>query len=138
MQELTKVGPNSLGETMVANLLDHKGRTTRSFPAQWAFGTICAAVVPTRGLDDPRTPRPAPFWPRWRKAAAARNTFKGLRGGTSSGQSVLMPFDPLEQLNGALARANPQKAEPRSCMVLGLKPMGKLITLDKYLSVRQN
>ena len=23
-------------------------------------------------------------------------------------------------------------------MVLGLKPMGKLITLDKYLSVRQN
>ena len=23
-------------------------------------------------------------------------------------------------------------------MVLGLKPMGKLITLDKYISVRQN
>ena len=23
-------------------------------------------------------------------------------------------------------------------MVLGLKPMGKLITLDKYLSVKQN
>ena len=49
-----------------------------------------------------------------------------------------MPSDPLEQLNGALARVNSQKAEPRSCMVLGLKPMGKLITLDKYLSVRQN
>ena len=49
-----------------------------------------------------------------------------------------MPFDPLEQLNGALARANPQKAEPRSCMVLELKPMGKLITLDKYLNVRLN
>ena len=49
-----------------------------------------------------------------------------------------MPSDPLEQLNGVLARANPQKAEPRSCMVLGLKPMGKLITLDKYLSVGQN
>ena len=27
---------------------------------------------------------------------------------------------------------------PRSCMVLGFKPMRKLITLDKYLSVRQN
>ena len=67
-----------------------------------------------------------------------RNTFKGLRGGTSSGRSVLVPSDPLEQLNGALARANPQKAEAKSCMVLGLKPMGKLITLDKYLSVRQN
>ena len=51
---------------------------------------------------------------------------------------VLVSSDPLEQLNGALVRANPQKAEPRSCMVLGLKPIGKLITLDKYLSVRQN
>ena len=50
----------------------------------------------------------------------------------------MVSSDPLEQLNGALARANPQKAEPRSCMVLGLKPIGKLITLDKYLSVRQN
>ena len=49
-----------------------------------------------------------------------------------------MPSDPLEQLNGALARANLQKAELRSCMVLGLKPMGKLITLDKYLGVRLN
>ena len=28
--------------------------------------------------------------------------------------------------------------KPGSCMVLGLKPMEKLITLDKYLSVRQN
>ena len=49
-----------------------------------------------------------------------------------------MPSDLLEQLNGALARANPQKEEPRSCMVLRLKPMEKLITLDKYLSVRLN
>ena len=49
-----------------------------------------------------------------------------------------MPSDPLEQLNGALARANLAKAEPMSCIVLGLKLMGKLITLDKYLSVRQN
>ena len=50
----------------------------------------------------------------------------------------MVPSDPLEQLNGALAKANPHKAEPRSCMVLELKPMGKLITLDKYLSVRLN
>ena len=49
-----------------------------------------------------------------------------------------MPSDPLEQLNGALARVNPQKAEPRSCMVLRLKLMEKLITLDKYLSVILN
>ena len=69
---------------------------------------------------------------------AARNTFKGLRDGNSSGRLVLVPSNSLEQLNGALARANPQKTEPRSCMVLELKPMGKLITRDKYLSVRQN
>ena len=41
-------------------------------------------------------------------------------------------------LNRALVMTSPRKTEPRSCMVLGLKPMGKLTTLDKYLSVRQN
>ena len=93
---------------------------------------------PHQGPDDPRISRPTPFGPRLRKATTARNTFKGLHGGTSSRRLVLVPSDPLEQLNGALARANPQKAESRTCMVLGLKPMRKLITLEKYLSVRQN
>ena len=63
---------------------------------------------------------------------------KGLHDGSSSWKLVLVPSNSLEQLNGALVRANPQKAEPRSCIVLGLKPMVKLITRDKYLSVRQN
>ena len=76
--------------------------------------------------------------PRLRKAAAARSTSRGLCGGTSSGRLVFVPSDPLEQLIGALVMASPRKAEPRSCIVLGLKPMGKLITLDKYLSVRLN
>ena len=49
-----------------------------------------------------------------------------------------MPSDPLERLNGASVMASPQKAEPRSCIVLRLKPMGKLITLNKYLNVRMN
>ena len=93
---------------------------------------------PTQGPDDLRISRPTPFEPRLRKVSPARNTFKGLCGKTSSGRLVLVPSDPLEQLNGALARANPQKAEPRSCMVLRLKPIGKLITLDKYLNVRLN
>ena len=82
-----------------------------------------------QGLDDLRISRPSPFGPQLRKAVAARNTFKGLRDRTSFGRLVLVPSDPLEQLNGALVRANPQKAEPRSCMVLGLKPMGKLRAL---------
>ena len=50
----------------------------------------------------------------------------------------MVPSNSLEQLNGALARVNPQKIEPRSRMVLGLKLMEKLITRDKYLNVRQN
>ena len=97
---------------------------------------------PHQGPDDPRTSRAVPFRPRWRKAAAARNAFKGLRDWlrdrNSFGRLVLVPSNSLKQLNRALAIAKPQKAEPRSCMVLGLRPMGKLITHNKYLNVRQN
>ena len=137
MQWLVKAGPNSLGEAMVASLLYHKGRTTRRFTAQRASGTICVALTPTKG-QTPANLMAGPFGPRLRKAAATRSTSRGLCGGTSSGRLVLVPSDPLEQLNGALVMASPRKAEPRSCTVLGLKPMGKLITLDKYLSVRLN
>ena len=91
---------------------------------------------PHQGPDDSRTSQAAPVGPRWRKKAAARNAFKGLRGGNSFWRSVLVPSNSLEQSNGALAWANPQETKPRSCIVLGLKPMGKLITFDNYLSVR--
>ena len=137
MQWLIKAGLNSLAEALVASLLYHKGRTTRRFTAQQASGTMCMALAPTRG-QTPTNLVAGPFGPRLRKAAATRSTSRGLRGGTSSGRLVLVPSDSLEQLNGALAMASPRKTEPRSCTVLGLKPMGKLITLDKYLSVRLN
>ena len=88
--------------------------------------------------SDPREPRGRPLWARLRKVAAARGTSKGLRGGTCSGRLVFVPSDPLEKLNGALVITSPRKAEPRFCTVLELKPMGKLITLNKYLSVRLN
>ena len=91
---------------MVANLLGHKRRTARRFPAQRASGTICMALAPTRG-QTPANLEATSLGPRLRKAAAARSTSRGLRGGTSSGRLVLAPFDPLEQLNGALAMANP-------------------------------
>ena len=122
---------------MVASLLCHKRRTARWFTVQRASGTMCVAFAPIRG-QTPTNLKADPFRPRLRKAAAAQSTSRGLRGGTSSERLVLVPSDPLEQLDRTLARANPQKAEPRSCIVLGLKPMGKLITLDKYLSVRLN
>ena len=121
----------------MASLLCHKRRIVRGFTAQWASSTMCVALTPTRG-QTPVNLEAGPFRPRLRKAAAARGTSKGLRGRTCSGRLVLVPSDPLEQLNGAVARVNPQMVEPKSCMVLRLKPMGKLITLNKYLSVRQN
>ena len=122
---------------MVANLLYHRGRTASRFTAQLAPDTMCIALAPSRG-QTPANLVAGPFGPRLRKAAAVRSTSRGLHGRTSSGRLVLVPSDPLERFNGALATASPQKAEPRSCTVLGLKPMGKLITLNKYLSVRLN
>ena len=121
----------------MASLLCHKRRTTRRFTAQRASGTMCVALVPTKG-QTPVNLEAGPFRPRLRKAAAARGTSKGLRGRTCSGRLVFVPSNPLKQLNGALVIASPRKAEPRFCTVLELKPMRKLITLDKYLSVRLN
>ena len=79
---------------------------------------MCVAFAPIRG-QTPTNLKADPFRPRLRKAAAAQSTSRGLYGGTSFGRLVFVPSDPLEQLNGALARANPEKAEPMSCMVLG-------------------
>ena len=99
---------------------------------------LCAWPSSPPGVRPPRILMLTPFEPRLRKAAAARRISRGLRGGTSLRRLVFVPSDPPEQLNGALVMASPQKAEPRSCMVLGLKPREKLITLDKCLSVRLN
>ena len=120
---------------MVTNLLYHRGRTARRFIAQWAPSTMCVALAPSRG-QTPTNLVAGPFGPRLRKAAATRSTSRGLCGGTSSGRLVLVPSDPLERFNWALATASPRKAEPRFYTVLRLKPVGKLITLDTYLSVR--
>ena len=121
----------------MASLLCHKRRTAKRFTAQRAFGIMCVALAPTRG-QTPSNLVAGPFGPRFRKAAAARSISRGLRGGISSRRLVFVPSDPLKQLNGALVMASPRKAEPRSCKVLGLKLMRKLITLDKYLSIRLN
>ena len=137
MQQFVKAGSSPLGEVMVASLLYHKERTARWFIAQWASDTMCMALTPTKGQTLTNL-MASPFGPQLRKVAATRSTSKGLRGGTSSRRLVLVPSDPLERLNGVLAMTSHRKAEPRSCIVLGLKPMGKLITFDKYLSVKLN
>ena len=70
---------------MVASLLYHKGRTARWFTAQWAFGTMCMVLAPTRG-QTPTNLVAGPVGPRLRKVAAARSTSRGIRSGTSSGR----------------------------------------------------
>ena len=122
---------------MVVSLLYNKGRTAKWFTAQQASGIMCVALAPTRG-QTPANLVAGPIGPRLREVAAARSNSRGLHGGTSSGRQVRISSDPLERLNGVLATMSSRKTESRSCMVLELKPMGKLITLDKYLSVRQN
>ena len=122
---------------MVASLLYHERRTTRWFTAQWASDIMCVALAPTTG-QTPTNLVASPVGPRLREMATVQSNSRGLRNGTSFERWGWISSDPLEWLNGVLATTSPRKTKPRSCMVLGLKPMGKLTTLDKYLSVRQN
>ena len=85
MQWLVKVGSSPLGEVMVASLLYHMGRTARQFTAQWASGTICMALAPTRG-QTPANLVAGLVGPQLREVAAVRSNSRGLRGGTSSGR----------------------------------------------------
>ena len=137
MQRFVKAGSSPLREVMVVSLLYHKGRTARWFTAQRAFDIMCVALALTRGQTLMNLVA-GPIGPRLREVAAAWCNSRGLRGGTSSGRKVWISSGPLERLNGALATTGPQKTKPKSCMFLRLKSMGKLTTLDKYLSVRQN
>ena len=90
----------------MASLLYLKGRTARWFTAQRASGTMCMALAPTRG-QTPANLVAGPFGPRLRKAATTQNTSRGLHNGISFGRLVLVPSNPLERLNGALAMASP-------------------------------
>ena len=121
----------------MASLLYHTGRTARWFIALGASDIMRQTCAPFRGQTSTNLVA-GPAGPRLREGAAAQSDSRGLRCGTSSGRYIWISSDLLEQLNGALVMTGPWKTKLRSCMVLGLKPMGKLTTLDKYLSVRQN
>ena len=90
----------------MASLLYHRGRTAKRFTTRRASSTMCVALAPTRGQAHVNLVA-GPFRPQLRKAAVTRSTSRGLRGGTSSGRLVLVPSDPLEQFEGALATASP-------------------------------
>ena len=122
---------------MVASLLYHTRRTVRWFIALGASDIMHLTCAPLRGQTSANLVA-GPARPQLKERAVAWSDSRGLHGGTSSGRYIWISSDLLERLNEALAMTGPQKTEPRSCMVLGLKSRGKLTTLDKYLSVRQN
>ena len=137
----------------MASLLWYTGRMAKWCTVLGTSDTMCMARAPIRGQILANLV-PDPVGPSLKERAAMRSDSRGLRDQTSSGRYILIPSDLLEQLNGALAMTGPRtsyfrgiithcqvskcQAEPRSCMVLGRKPMEKLITFDNYLSVRQN
>ena len=138
---------------MVANLLHYTGRIAKWCIVLRAFDTMCTPRTPIKGqilanLVVGPVGRPL------EEGAATQSDSRGLCGETSSGRYILISSDLLKRLNGALAMKGPRtsyfrgiithrqlskcQTEPRSCMVLGYKPMGKLIILYKYLSDKQN
>ena len=98
---MCKVFPSSLGPaTMKCDGLLWQGQTPREnddgqptepqmencqeVPNSTGVWRHVHGPCPHQGPDDPRTSWTAHGRPRQRKTAAARNTFKGLRGGNSS------------------------------------------------------
>ena len=57
---------------------------------------------------------------------------------TRQNQGLAQSSDSNLQGNQILPKNSKYQTKPRSCMVLGLKPMGKLDTSKKTLSTRQN
>ena len=138
---------------MVASLLYYTGRIAKWCTVLGASDIMCIPRTPIRGqiLANLLAESARPLL---EEGVATQSDSRGLRGEASSGRYILISSDLLKRLNRALAMTGPRTSyfggiithwqvskcwtKPRSCMVLELKPMGKLITLDKYLSVRQN
>ena len=115
--------------------------------------TTYACPVPPSGVRSSRIQWPALLDPYQRK----RQPHGAIQGGSTARlvlEGILISSDLLKRLNEALTMKDPRtsyfggiithwqvskcQTKSRSYMVLRLKPMGKLITLDKYLSVKQN
>ena len=138
---------------MVASLLYYTGRIAKWCTVLGASDIMCIPRTPIRGqiLANLLAESARPLL---EEGVATQSDSRGLRGEASSGRYILIYSDLLKRLNRALAMTGPRtsyfggiithqqvskcQTELRSCMVLGLKSMGKLISFDNYLSVRQN
>ena len=137
----------------MASLLYYTGRIAKWCTILGTFDTMCMAHTLVRGQILANLVAES-AGPPLEEGSSIQSDSRGLRGEASSGRYILISSDLLKRLNGALAMTGPRTSsfkgiithcqlskcwtELKSCMVLGIKLMGKLITLDKYLSVKQN
>ena len=91
----------------MASLLYYMGRIDKWRTVLRASNTMRMARAPIRGQILTNLVA-GPAGPPLEEGAAAQSDLRGLRGETSSGMYILISFDLLERLNGALAMTGPQ------------------------------
>ena len=91
----------------MASLLYYTGRIAKWCIVLGASNTMCMARAPIRGQILANLVA-SPVGPPLEEGAAVQSDLRGLRGETSSGMYILISFDLLERLNGALAMMGPR------------------------------
>ena len=91
---------------MVANLLYYTGRIAKWCTVLGAFDTMCVPHTSVRGQILANLVA-GPAGPPLEEGPATRSDSRGLCGETSSGRYILISFDLLKRLNGALALMGP-------------------------------
>ena len=87
---------------MVASLLYYTGRITKWCTVLGAFDTMCVPHTLVRGQILTNLVA-GPAGPLLEEGPATRSDSKGLHSETSSGRYILISYDLLKRLNGALA-----------------------------------
>ena len=92
---------------MVASLLWYTGRIAKWCTVLGTSDTMCMAHAPIRGQILVNL-MAGPTGPPSKEGAATRSDSKVFRGETSFGRYILISYDLLKRLNGALAMMGPQ------------------------------
>ena len=92
---------------MVVSLLYYTGRIAKWCTVLGALSTMCMPRTPVKGQILANLVA-SPAGPPLEEGAATRSDSRGLRGETSSGRYILISFDLLKWLNGALAMTGPR------------------------------
>ena len=92
---------------MVASLLCYVERIAKLYTVLGASDTMCMAHAPIRGQILVNL-MAGPTGPPSKEGAATRSDSKVFRGETSFGRYILISYDLLERLNGALVMTGPR------------------------------